>query len=530
MIEFIGSLWNNYILPNWKIIMIIIQLLIDFYFAAFLWRSSRRDGVGHESFIGLYITILALIVFAVIVIGYLKVNYDSYKISAMNTLTDPVSITIANMQATTLAISTLVVTMASIIIAILTLFRERKTELNNKEIEKSLSQLAKADAELQALSSIISIQFIDERQRECYHDAIQHYLMEIESSKDDYLCNRFRVTRLSVMNGMAQIQKNPADQLEIYQNIVNTAEEVISNRSATLLDKRFSFLEILHALYQIIKLKIDKSPKSANTDIDKAIKYLRKVSSFDDSYGHIANTKGLIHLWSGIAKIRMGEEEEAPQCHKDAIGFFEKAIKSFNEALTINPNRTEFLNHKSVALQQLYDISPNKELNIKLKETLNLICERDPQYGKGQLNLASYEIRELRKKLCLQPLSEYPDYSEEIEPKYDFCELYQYALGAKEKLIKAKQLCPTMINCYYKMGELLTLIIVMKKQNNINAVKEIEEAEQAFDRAEQMNADHLSYLYCKYAFLMLEENKREDAEKIKRKIEEQKSQINNTSV
>ena len=424
------AIWHNRIQPNSTLIIIIVQLLIDFYFIYRLGAlSSDKKKLNRESFAGIYITIGILIVFAMLAISYLKVNYDSFKSATSVATVDPITASIANMQTATLAISSLVVTLASIIIAILTLYRDRKTELNNQAIDESLKKLAKADSELQALSSIISIQFIDERQRECYYDAIIQYLKEIEDNSDDFLYNRFRVTQLSVMNGMAQNERNPIKQQEQYQTIVEIAEKIINDKKTTTLDKQFSALEILHALYYIIKLKIDQCPDSANYDIDKAKRYTNNRSLFgNDSFGHIANTKGLIHLWSGIAKIRMEKKEKA-------VYYFKESLKYFNEALYINPNKKEFLNHKGVALQQLYDIEPSEKTKLELGNTLELISSLSPQYGKGQLNYASFMVRELRNMLGLKPLRDFPDYQTKISKEYTFETLNKYALAAKNKII-----------------------------------------------------------------------------------------------
>lgn len=509
------TIWANFIFPNSTLILIVVQLVINLYFFYRLRKLTQQNKkLNRESFTGIYITIAILIIFAMFAIGYLKVNFDSFKKAAEGFLTDPLTASIANMQTATLAISSLVVTLASIIIAILTLYRDRKTELNNIAIEESLNILSMADAELQTLSSIISIQFIDERQRECYHDAIVQYLESIEFQKDDNLYNRFIVTQLSIMNGMAQIEKNSNEQLNQYLKIAEIAENVINCKNTTLLDKQFSALELLHALYHVIKLKIDISPNSANYDIERAMRYLRNRYLYSyDSFGHIANTKGLIHLWSGIAKARMKEKERA-------VLFFKESLLFFNEALSINPNRKEFLNHKGVALQQLFDVKPNDRLKSELKRTLKLISSLSPQYGKGQLNYASFMVRELRNKLSLQPLDMFPDYKTKIPVEYDFAELFKYALDAKRRLELAKELCPLMINCDYKMGELLTLIIMMKRDKCIKYDNEVVEAEKSFKNAAEKNEEHLSFLYCKYAFHTLRDETKEEAKGIKAFIKE----------
>ena len=80
-----------------------------------------------------------------------------------------------------------------------------------------------------------------------------------------------------------------------------------------------------------------------------------------------------------------------------------------------------------------------------------------------------------------------------------------------------------MINCDYKMGELLTLIIMIKRDYKRKYDQDVEEANKAFRDAEEKNAEHLSYLYCKYAFLTLWDETKEEAENVKSLIKRKKN-------
>lgn len=361
------------ILPNWVWLLLIIGITVlctsTIIRACSCYNKSalhskhdfnRTKNIGN-SFRGIYFTVTILIMFAIVAIDYLKSNYDQHKQIVLESEQDAISLSLIDMQSATLAISALVVTLASVIISVLTLYRERKTEINNQYIDESIRNIEIADKEIQALSTIISIQFIDENQRECYHDAIRDYLASLEVFSNSLLSARFNATRLSVINGVAKIESNPTEQLELYQSIVRIGKSILKGNS-TVLDRNFALLETLHALYHIIKLKIDADPNSAHEDINTAMRYLKMLSTSNDSYGHIANTKGLIKLWSGIAEKRMSNDSKAKT-------YLNASLQLFEEALLINPNKVQFLNHKAVALQQIYDIE-HMILNKDLKQRL----------------------------------------------------------------------------------------------------------------------------------------------------------------
>lgn len=139
--------------------------------------------------------------------------------------------------------------------------------------------------------------------------------------------------------------------------------------------------------------------------------------------------------------------------------------------------------------------------------------------------MASFYVRELRNSLDLQPLSMFPDYGKPVSCEYDLDEILRIIEVTKEEIRKAEQLCPTMINCFYKMGELLTLAIMIKRDRGVDYGDDLTLAKDAFEKAEKKNSNHLSYLYCKYGFLTLFEETKDRAAEVKDHIQRQKGNM-----
>lgn len=521
--EVVSFIQNNYI---YCIICLFVLIFIILFFQITSFFRRFRKKTINRSTLSISFPIILLIIFSCFVLMYIKTNYDAYKKAIENNSISVVELSVVDMQASTLAISALVVTLASIILTILTLYHEKRNEENKKDIEKSVQKIKQTETELRTLASLTSIQFIDERQRECYFDAIQQYIESKQDISENFLYAHFRIAYMNIIDGLSKNETNRELQLEHNNSIVMIAREILTSESSITLEKEIALLGMLHSLYQIIRLKIDTCPSSARDDIRLAMSYMKRVSTASiDSYGHIANIKGLINMWSGIAMARTGE-------NRQAIQYLKKSLPFFDAALDKSPNKIEFLNHKAVALQQLYD--QNKILNDEsIKEQLLAILDRmlsiNPQYPKALLNKASLIVREIRKELSLPPLSMFPDYSKVklsiTSSKYS--EVKKMAQQAEELLDKLQKIHPMMINVHYKMGELLTLSIVLIKHKNQNYNKEKNKAVISFNKARELNPNHLSYLYCRYAFSSLfpDEMKKEQ-EEIKDQIISQQTNPN----
>lgn len=179
-----------------------------------------------------------------------------------------------------------------------------------------------------------------------------------------------------------------------------------------------------------------------------------------------------------------------------------------------------------MALQQIYDVSGSSETYDEFVKIYDQIYELNPDYYKAYLNHAGMIIKAVRKKLELGNLDTFPDYKgwvEQEQPNIDSA-TYDDALSQIEeaivKLKKVQKLKPDFINGYYKMGEAVTIkIMLMNKLEKPVEQKNLEKktAEESFSRARAISEDAIACKYCEYAFYQLiGDNDR--AEKIKEEI------------
>ncbi len=446
------------------------------------------------------------ILFSCLVMLIVTTDIEEYKMSCKSNYS-LAELSILDMQANTLAISGIAIALGSVIIAILSFVREKKVDKYNIAIENNVQKIKQSEELIKTLTNVISIQFIEQKNKELYFDVIRKYIDKETLKSDHPYKEHLLVAHIGIkahaLNELHQGDHKP----EKYEEIVNIADSVIQSPSTTDLNRHFAYLEGLHALYQMIKYKIQIDPKSANNEIKKAQKYLGEIAEDTaDRFGHIANLRGLIYYWSGIAAVRTKKQNESNK-------LFKKAIYEFDNAIKKNPHKVEFLNHRMVALQQLFDQNDPFVDKYTLEKGYRELLALNPEYSKSNLNYASYLIREVNKKLKLERLDTFPDFRSILDsPKVKNLKTYIYCMKmlkeAEEKLQKCQAAEPTYINGYYKMVEMLTIkLLLIKSRGKHNLeMKCINQIQETIEKADEFDYPSLPLLYCKCAFYKLNDD------------------------
>ena len=512
MIQKIIQLANNPVTHTIVLILLVIAVAILVFCHIRQYFNNRikkfYSKINTPSLIGIYVVIILLIGFAVYAIYHVGIKYNNYldTLKATGFAADDIAkLSIFDMQANTLAISTLVVTIASIVLTILTLYKDRKAEINSQRLEESRIQIQQAEEAIKNLSNIVSLTFVQENQRECYFDAVNQ-LIDQNSTNNSPFYNHFRIAQIGLLNNVIADKQDDISMTPTYEKIIEIAEQIINSGDVTELDSQFAYLEALHALYLKIKNGVQTNMQTVQEDIRKAFKYIKKVDVTleDDSYGHVANLNALTHYWSGMYKIRHGESTEGKH-------LFDVANRKIDEALEKNKNKVEFLNHKAVILQQIYDISGGEQLFDELMSIYADIRKNTNRYPKTNLNYASALLRSVKNKARMEMLDQFPDFS-----KYngtpglnqsDYDEMLKTLKEAKDILRKNIENAPRLINNFYKLGEVITIQYAIQKygSNNLKEKPAVlkKEAIEAFAAAKQLSDKSIPCKLCECAFCRL---------------------------
>ena len=204
----------------------------------------------------------------------------------------------------------------------------------------------------------------------------------------------------------------------------------------------------------------------------------------------------MIELWTGIALIRNKEKAKGKRS-------LEKSLINFDDAIIKNTSKLEFYNHKSVALQQLYDITHEDRIHDELIEIYEFIIGKSQKYHKTYLNYAGTIIRDIKYEMGLQMLDSFPDFSKYIRNQED--EYYKILCtkidNAIDKLKNVQATAPDFINGYYKMIEALTIkILLLRILGDSNVLPLIENVRRNIYKAHGISSISIPCLYCEYAF------------------------------
>ena len=513
------------------VIISCLTLLIGFVVGK---TTNHMQKKGYLGFGDVYLIVFLLVVFGGVVVWYLKIDYDLFIDTVLSVSTNPLEFGIANMQANTLAVATIVVTISGIVITALTLYRERKADVNNVKIEEELRKLAETRKMIHDLADISAIQFMGTDEREYYYDTILRTLHKSRSSKEETYYSHYRISEISILSTAANMITDNSAKMERYNEILLKAEEVINDDNAEELEINFAYREALDTLYKKICIQVGTCPAASMPDIKKAFNYLNHLShTSDDTFGYIDDLYGLVYLWSGIAQIRMNDKKPGIKHIYKSIGFFERAIEK-------QPQKREFLNNRVVAFQQLFDHAEDVaekdrlpitsfEIGEKLDTAFDVLIEVDKNHYLTKLNKAGYLIRKTRKDMGFPELDSFPDYNKYLKQSYDesYIEKARKNLEdiqeIKQLLMTVQATAPQCCNGFYKMCEAISIELVLNTiiGSGFDA-QPIKTAEQCIRRADEIDNNSIGNKYCKWLFYSITNNV-DKAEAMKNDIQKQKN-------
>lgn len=374
-----------------------------------------------------------------------------------------------SMQANTLSVTVMIVTISCIIISILTIYREKKAETNNQKVEDSLKKLEKTESIIQEIAAISSALLLNDNQKDffisIFKNEVEH--MSINKEPQDIATAHFQMIILNIiLNDQYYMPKN-IEETNKYDMIIRSANKIIESEDATHLSVSLAYVERAHAAYQKLKTSTDtKDVKQIKKNMEYASNYVRCLNNFDDHSGNVSNLKGLIELWTGIAKTRINEITENGKRYTsdDCLKHYTTALKYFEDAIKMNERKKEFKNHRIVAQLRISDVCNNSQKLKSIDETIKLcetLIQESPNYIKPRINYADAIARKIRIKLNPELVwSEEAgrhiyDYSRLNPEKNVFCkEIIGLRENALKALEKATEIDSGFANSYYKRTEI----------------------------------------------------------------------------
>ena len=266
------------------------------------------------------------------------------------------------MQANSLVISGLSVTIVSIIISTLTLVRERRLEISYERLDDALNATETLKSNIRILINLNSVQTLQSHNSGLYYDIIKQY---IDNNSENEFSKNLRLELLGISATVAHKFGGTSTKMEAYNSIISEAEKIVCSEEYTHLEKQFAYIELINALYSRARHFRMYKYDVAKKNITLAKSYIQKFSAYNptDSLGIINNLIGLIYLWD--------ELPESAVVLKNNLHDINYAIEKLSMAIELNKEEPEYKNNLAMALSKRYEILGKEEDFNKAEELLN---------------------------------------------------------------------------------------------------------------------------------------------------------------
>lgn len=478
-------------------------------------------------------TIFGVFSITLIVIYELFIDKTSPDISDFGELLD--------MQAITLTITGISISLISIISSVLSSKREEKYDKIENSLKESISELQKEKKELSdSLEELKAMQKSLRENSDCLTGLMLTDNMFLEKRKERLLCDfaskseSFFEKYFYIRTLHKNYSANASEDTKIhwYNSIIEQGENLLNDINKQNLSNSFAktqkylmLIMISDAYFFLAESNIINTRMCDEDTLigyfDKAEKYFSNAEDlYPDEDGYIANGRGLFAYWK--YKYYLSKKEKKIGLLDDSISFYEKAIQN-------NPLRPQYYNNKGVSYLQKAKLEENGDENLDcagkcFREALRL----DSRASKASINLGDIAITKIRCAinaqediLILQGLDIDPSLYSKITENYK---------TGKRNLDNAISIEPHFVNSYYKKAQLICyFMLFMKKTNQLKADEEktlCEEIEMLFDDCKEINPNTKGTYYIKrlYYDVLNDFNKAQEVNNDIKKFNEKNAQ------
>ena len=286
---------------------------------------------------------LLLIVIIVTIIGafmFLKVFREDLLVAAPQQY---VAMSLADLQATTLTITTISTAMVCAIVSILIFYRELKIEKSNIKIEKSIHELSMLRDNTDALMELFYLQSLQSRYlyERPYERIIEigESILSNEISPDTYSYHCLYAINGYLEKQLGDGQYTTDDKVSVVDLIIKFARKIAEEPSLSEKQKSLAYIQLSNSYFKRFRtLYLFKHTAESLTDLDYAIKYLKLID--DKVMGKsIVTLAALIYYWRFMVyqhryvyistrKLQRENLKEQLYCLKEADGYLREESKS----------------------------------------------------------------------------------------------------------------------------------------------------------------------------------------------------------
>ncbi len=438
-------------------------------------KASTFSKIIHYPFWGVFIAIFLVITFLIIVtVGLFYILNQGINTSSCETL-------LLDMQASTLAISAISVTLVTSIISILLFFREKKLELNNKKTEENNVIIEKMIEEVEEQKKLLSDLLFWQTNDSKYMLGIQ--IEAIKKIGDSIILKDTVEDRYQYLLIICSILENQiltvseTEQSVFCEAISKYSKAILDNENLKKKEKYIAVFYYVNAKYREFRLTdINSFRNEVESPLESVKEYIEdfKTSfiSFDEHMSSVdLNLFGLIYYWDASHKLNNYKNVNSQEI-LDNLNTAEKYLKSAN---TKNKSNIHILNSLGccyIVFAKYYDFIKHDNDKIlyylrKAEDIFKTIISKDPTYEMSYINLTDICCKKIK---CIIGVYSYDYILKKQLKKVSYTQTKKIITLIKEgrKYIeKAEKTGKVLFNVYYRNAELylFEIFVLMARKN-----------------------------------------------------------------
>lgn len=386
-----------------------------------------------------------------------------------------------NMQATTLAITSLSIAVAGTSLSLLGIYREKKVQQSAQRIEEMVNDLDSLKKDIPGMINLIALQGSEYSAE--YIDNIAACLKLVSPNDASPLLHSQmcfvlintieKVYKIYSDEGRNNIKKEELN--ELYNTIINYCDIIAADDSFSHQYKDFAKLKRIFYLYHKSRLVVRENPEEANSSLKLALRDITVVGGYSDSTGQISALCGQINLWYGkTAEIKRAEK----------IEYFKRSMYNFQKAINNDGTNDVFYNAYAVVIMNIAMLlmEPPQDLKnaeAKFSEAQSILRERrdlNSNLSKIYLNIGDCIIHRILIKLNVNI---FPSFViGEMKIPTDLQEQQEISSMADEAITSIEQsiaLDTSFLDGYYQLPLALILKLLVDKTDEQAMYTMIEE-------------------------------------------------------
>lgn len=473
---------------------------------------KELETVFKKALLGLILlAIIMILVIFVIHLLTLKSSIQNVESGIIQNLESGIIQNLISMQSITLAITGISITVVSIVISLLSIYREKKIEEANQLIEdlkkkidtlqdSSRQQQEKLNENLKKMINLLALQ--SSEYSEQYFDNILNCIENIDVDQlEDTIKTQMSFVMVNTVEKIYNVSSRQARfklkddiSMEAYKKLLLYSQYMLDDKVLKTQNHElyeFALLKYTFYLYQMARIEERTNVANAHTNLKNAYEIIPQLTKMKDTNGYIHNLCGTICIW--LAKTKESKINDNKK-----LSLFIEAQKFIEHALTKDHNFI-FSNNRAIVLMNIaYEYKKRANWSLayqylnEAKTELQHTLQYNENYHFPYNNLANINRNLIEIMIKIKDF--YEDYAQitfKNITKSEKEKIKHYIDEGESYLKKSIKIEPNFLDNYYNSATFYLYSYLLSSKKIANLLKK---AKQMLQKAKEINPKSIKML------------------------------------